>query len=131
MKVIGVNDRRFSSERMREALAATKLGKNLRLLTENQEYFRTFTLAYGNGEHIRICSAKKAKPICSRKSFGRAQGLAAMQPQDHFWSQDLRGLRCRHLRLNLPLHIGDLAFQHSLLRFGVLQCVKIRRIVDE
>jgi predicted metalloprotease with PDZ domain len=50
MKVLGVNDRRFSSDRLREALAATHKGQQkLRLLTENQEHFRTFTLAYADG----------------------------------------------------------------------------------
>ena len=51
MKVLGVNDRRFNIERMREALAATAKGEaKLRLLTENQEHFRTFTLAYTDGD---------------------------------------------------------------------------------
>ncbi len=51
MKLLGVNDRRFNAERLREALAATAKGQQkLRLLMENQEYFRTFTLAYADGD---------------------------------------------------------------------------------
>ena len=51
MKVLGINDRRFSTERLREALAATTKGEQkLRLLTENQEHFRTFTLPYTEGD---------------------------------------------------------------------------------
>ena len=39
------------AERMREALAATtKPDQKLRLLTENQEHFRTFTLTYTAGD---------------------------------------------------------------------------------
>jgi predicted metalloprotease with PDZ domain len=50
MKVLGVNERRFSTDRLREALAATAKGQKLRLLTENQEHFRTFTLPYADGD---------------------------------------------------------------------------------
>lgn len=50
MKIIGVNDRKFSSERMRNAVAATKTGQKLRLLLENLDYFRTVTLTYAGGE---------------------------------------------------------------------------------
>jgi len=51
MKVLGINDRRFTSERMREALAASAKGQaKLRLLVENQDYFRTFTLPYAEGD---------------------------------------------------------------------------------
>jgi predicted metalloprotease with PDZ domain len=50
MKVLGVNDRRFTAERLREALVATAKGQKLRLLTENQEQFRTFTLPYADGD---------------------------------------------------------------------------------
>jgi len=51
MKLLAVNNRRFTSERLREALAATaKRQQKLRLLMENQEYFKTFTLAYADGD---------------------------------------------------------------------------------
>ncbi|MBI3823122.1 MAG: M61 family metallopeptidase [Planctomycetes bacterium] len=50
MRVLGVNDRRFTTERFREALAATAKGQKLKLLVENQEYFRTFTLDYADGD---------------------------------------------------------------------------------
>ena len=50
MKVVGVNDRRFTGERLREGIAATAKGQNVRLLIENQEYFRTVTLTYAAGD---------------------------------------------------------------------------------
>jgi predicted metalloprotease with PDZ domain len=50
MKLLGVNDRRYTSERLREAVAATAKGQKLRLLMENQDYFRTFTLTYADGD---------------------------------------------------------------------------------
>jgi predicted metalloprotease with PDZ domain len=61
MKLIGVNDRRYSSERLREAVAATAKGQKLRLLMENQEYFRTFTLTYADGDrypHLQRAEGK-------------------------------------------------------------------------
>jgi predicted metalloprotease with PDZ domain len=50
MRVLGVNDRRFNTERMREALADTAKSGRLRLLIENQEYFRTVSLIYADGD---------------------------------------------------------------------------------
>src|SRR5262249_10360670 len=51
MKVLAVNGRRITGERLREALAATSDGKTkVRLLAENGDYFRTFTLDYAEGE---------------------------------------------------------------------------------
>lgn len=50
MKLLGVGDRRWSTERLRAAIAATRSGKPLRLLFENGEFFRTFTLDYADGE---------------------------------------------------------------------------------
>src|SRR5262249_38190931 len=51
MKLLAVNNRRFTSERLREALASSAKGQQkLQLLMENQEYFKTFTLAYEEGD---------------------------------------------------------------------------------
>jgi predicted metalloprotease with PDZ domain len=50
MKLLGVNDRRYTAERLREAVAGTAKGQKLRLLIENQEYFRTYTLNYADGD---------------------------------------------------------------------------------
>ncbi|HJZ92919.1 MAG TPA: hypothetical protein VKE40_18740, partial [Gemmataceae bacterium] len=51
MKVLAVNGRRLSAERLREALAATADGKEkLRFLVENGDFFETFTLDYAGGE---------------------------------------------------------------------------------
>jgi predicted metalloprotease with PDZ domain len=50
MKILGVNDRRFSTERLQEGLAATAKGQTkLRLLIEHQEHFRTVSVAYADG----------------------------------------------------------------------------------
>jgi len=50
MKLFGVNDRRFTKDRLSEAVAATKDGRQkLTLLLENQEYFKTVTLDYAGG----------------------------------------------------------------------------------
>jgi predicted metalloprotease with PDZ domain len=51
MKLLAIHERRWSAERLHQAIAATKGGKEkLVLLLENQEYFKTFTLDYAEGE---------------------------------------------------------------------------------
>ncbi len=51
MKVIAVNGRALTPDRLREAVAATKDGKTkVQLLIENAEYYRTVTLDYAGGE---------------------------------------------------------------------------------
>jgi predicted metalloprotease with PDZ domain len=50
MKLLGVNDRRWTADRLKEAVAATKGGAKLTLLLENHEYFKTATLDYAGGE---------------------------------------------------------------------------------
>ncbi|MBI2808607.1 MAG: M61 family metallopeptidase [Planctomycetes bacterium] len=47
MKLLAVNDRRFSAERLRAALASKQ---KLRLLLENQDFFRNVTLDYTAGD---------------------------------------------------------------------------------
>ena len=50
MKVVAVNGRRLTAERLRQAVAATARGMPLKLLLENNEYFETVTLDYSGGE---------------------------------------------------------------------------------
>ncbi|HYT91658.1 MAG TPA: hypothetical protein VEL76_23295 [Gemmataceae bacterium] len=50
MKLIAVNGRRWSSERLRTALAGTKTGGKVELLLENGEFFRNLPLVYREGE---------------------------------------------------------------------------------
>jgi predicted metalloprotease with PDZ domain len=50
MKVIAVNGRRWSAERLREGAAATRQGDKVRLLLENGDYFQTVALDYSGGE---------------------------------------------------------------------------------
>jgi predicted metalloprotease with PDZ domain len=50
MKVLGVNDRRLTPDRLREATAATAKGEKVVLLLENHEYFKTAKLDYMGGE---------------------------------------------------------------------------------
>jgi predicted metalloprotease with PDZ domain len=50
MKVVAVNDRRLSAERLKEAVAATAGGQGkLTLLVENGDFFRTLELQYAGG----------------------------------------------------------------------------------
>ena len=62
MKLLGVNDRRFTSDRLREAVAATSKGKQkLSLLLENQDYFKSVALPYTDGPrypHLERDTAK-------------------------------------------------------------------------
>jgi predicted metalloprotease with PDZ domain len=63
MKIIGVNDRRFSSERLKDAVEATHGGKEkLVLLLENDEYFKTVTLDYADGAKYPHLKRVKDKP---------------------------------------------------------------------
>jgi predicted metalloprotease with PDZ domain len=51
MKVVAVNTRRFSTQVLRTALAATKKSDaGVQLLVENGDYFQTYALAYKGGE---------------------------------------------------------------------------------
>jgi predicted metalloprotease with PDZ domain len=62
MKLLAVNGRRWSAERLRAAVAATAGGKGkLALLLENDEYFQTFPLKYREGAkypHLKRVSGK-------------------------------------------------------------------------
>jgi predicted metalloprotease with PDZ domain len=50
MKLVAVNGRRLSDERLRQAVAATRQGGKLALLLENGDYFQTATLDYADGQ---------------------------------------------------------------------------------
>jgi predicted metalloprotease with PDZ domain len=50
MKLVAVNGRRWSAERLRHAVAGTQRGEKLSLLLENGDYFQTVTLDYADGE---------------------------------------------------------------------------------
>jgi predicted metalloprotease with PDZ domain len=66
MKLLAVNGRRLSSERLHDAVAATRGGKHkLDLLFENLDFFKTYSLEYADGEiypHLER-DAKKADLI--------------------------------------------------------------------
>ncbi len=50
MKILAINGRRFSSERLSEALAMSENGKSkLEFLVENGDYISTYPLAYAGG----------------------------------------------------------------------------------
>lgn len=49
MKVLAVNGRRFSTENLKSAVAATKSGGKLELLIESGDFFKTHALAYTGG----------------------------------------------------------------------------------
>jgi predicted metalloprotease with PDZ domain len=51
MKILAVNGRRLTVERLREALAAAHDSTTkVRLLAENGDFFKTYTLDYAEGE---------------------------------------------------------------------------------
>ncbi len=62
MKLLGVNGRRWSPERLRAAVQATKDGKPLELLVENTEFFKTCRLDYHDGERYPHLKRKEGKP---------------------------------------------------------------------
>ncbi|HMF12760.1 MAG TPA: PDZ domain-containing protein, partial [Gemmataceae bacterium] len=62
MKLVGVNGRRLSTERMRQAVAATRQGGKLSLLLENGDYFQTVALDYSDGEKYPHLERESGKP---------------------------------------------------------------------
>jgi predicted metalloprotease with PDZ domain len=76
MKIIGVNDRRFTSERMREALVVTAKGTKLKLLTENQEHFKSFTLTYDGGDRYPHLQRIEGQPDLLAEIFRPRVGKA-------------------------------------------------------
>ncbi|MBI3855049.1 MAG: M61 family metallopeptidase [Planctomycetes bacterium] len=62
MKLVAVNGRRWSSDLLREAVAATKEGKPLELLVENGQFFRTHALEYKEGAKYPRLERNEAAP---------------------------------------------------------------------
>jgi predicted metalloprotease with PDZ domain len=63
MKLLAVNGRRWSTERLREAVAATRDGKvKLELLLENADFIHTFALDYSEGEKYPHLERDGKKP---------------------------------------------------------------------
>jgi predicted metalloprotease with PDZ domain len=78
MKLLAVNGRRFSADRLREALTATKDGKEkLRLLLENDDFFRTFTLDYAEGGKYPYLERDTGKPDLIGDIFRPRNGKGA------------------------------------------------------
>ncbi|HMF11161.1 MAG TPA: PDZ domain-containing protein, partial [Gemmataceae bacterium] len=61
-KIVAVNGRRLTAERLRQAVAATRQGSKLSLLLENGDYFQTVTLDYGDGEKYPYLERVAGKP---------------------------------------------------------------------
>jgi predicted metalloprotease with PDZ domain len=63
MKLLAVNGRRWSTERLREAVAATRDGKGkLELLLENTDFFHSFKLDYSEGDKYAHLERDANKP---------------------------------------------------------------------
>jgi predicted metalloprotease with PDZ domain len=63
MKVVAVNGRRFTPQLLRDALAEGQHGSQpLRLLVENTDYFREFSLDYHAGEKYPHLARDESKP---------------------------------------------------------------------
>jgi predicted metalloprotease with PDZ domain len=51
MTIVAVNGRKYSADILRDALKAAKSGKEpIQLLTENSEYYKTYSVNYHDGE---------------------------------------------------------------------------------
>jgi hypothetical protein len=59
---VAVNGRRWSAERLRQAVAATRRGEPLRLLLENGDFFQTMNLNYAGGERYPHLERESSKP---------------------------------------------------------------------
>jgi predicted metalloprotease with PDZ domain len=63
MKLLAVNGRRWTPEILRAAITAAKTDpKPIELLVENEDYFRTFTLDYHDGEKYPKLERNPTKP---------------------------------------------------------------------
>lgn len=63
MKIVAVNGRRFSTDVLRAAIAATgESDGRLELLAENADYFQTYTLDYHGGEKYPRLQRDDSKP---------------------------------------------------------------------
>ena len=50
MKIVAINNRRYTSDGMHAAVKATKTGESIELLAQNGDYFKTYSLDYKGGE---------------------------------------------------------------------------------
>src|SRR5207245_11006153 len=71
MKLMAVNGRRLSAERLRQAVAATRDPDKLRLLLENGDYFQTLALEYAGGEQYPHLERDSSKPDLLADIFRR------------------------------------------------------------
>jgi predicted metalloprotease with PDZ domain len=63
MKLVAVNDRRFSPEILRDAVKATKTRNSpLELLVENTDYYKTYKIDYHGGEKYPHLVRDESKP---------------------------------------------------------------------
>jgi predicted metalloprotease with PDZ domain len=62
MKLLAVNSRRWTADRLRHAVATTRTGGKLRLLMETNDYFDTLTLEYTDGERYPHLEREPTKP---------------------------------------------------------------------
>jgi predicted metalloprotease with PDZ domain len=78
MKLLAVNERRWSPERLREALVATRDGKGkLELLLENADFIRTFKVEYSGGEQYPHLERVKDKSDLISEIFQPRTGAKA------------------------------------------------------
>jgi hypothetical protein len=62
MKLLAVNGRRWSAERLREAVAATSKGGKLQLILENGDFIETASLDYTEGAKYPDLKRDEGKP---------------------------------------------------------------------
>jgi hypothetical protein len=63
MKIIAVNERRFSSDVLKDAIRAAKTsGAPIALLTESSEFFHTYVVDYRGGEKYAFLERDESKP---------------------------------------------------------------------
>ncbi len=62
MKVMAVNGRRWSADRLRRAVAATRQGEKVSLLVENGDYFETRAIDYTGGEKYPALERDAGRP---------------------------------------------------------------------
>jgi predicted metalloprotease with PDZ domain len=62
MKLLAIDSRRWSKERLHEALEATTKGEKMHLLFENEDFFKSFTLDYKDGERYPHLERDGDKP---------------------------------------------------------------------
>ena len=62
MKLVAVNGRKFSPEELKAAVAETKTGGKLELLTENGEFYKTYAVAYKGGAKYPALTRESGTP---------------------------------------------------------------------